>query len=740
MDLRSYDHRKTIDSIAEYYNNLSWFVIPLKYGTKQPLEDSWNEKPLDFDLLKQYAQGPINLGILLGKRVIDIDLDCPESRSLAPYILPETAIFGRESTPGSHFVYTLSSDFDSEGVNIKQWRMPKSLVDEDKAMVLELRGLTKSNKYSQTMFPPSVHPSGEYVKWETGDVVPTIIDSEGDMDSLTKNLRLLAMSSILLKCWDKGVRDDLAISFTATLLKSDYHPNIIIDTLRGIMIEAHDDEMEQRINSSVKGTIRRFEEEEAIAGLSKMREILTDDVYQFIRKNAGVHNDDIPGLVYTAKGAISKTTENLSLIIHHDPQLRNLLAVDTITEGVVYVGGLPEVERFGFTAPKIGDEYEDGHAYMIAVHVANKYGTSFGPDRVEKVMIDMALTNNKVNFLADKIKQCKWDGEERIPFLFQNIFGVTGSEYSLMAKAWFRTAVQRVFEPGCPMNHMLILRGNQGCGKSAFTNIISFDNPEWHSDFSGSLDNTEAHRIACSKWIIELSELSSFRSTKDHNSLKSFITRMSDDYRMLYKNKVMSHPRTCVFIGTTNDDNFLTDTTGNRRYWIVDINSNYNQNNTIDLEWLIKNREQIWGEAYHSYKTVPDSDMRRKLQSINFTDKVEETHGMFAQDNKFMEEEGALQFIVDKFKERNISRGKNKEFISTMDFCCGKMGMDKGAVKSWDMNNAADVFKSYKLKKVRRKIDGKLMNVFVPTPEFWELEQESIEEGEINVELPEEEY
>ena len=104
VDLRSYNHRKTIESIAKYYNDQSWFVIPLKYGTKQPLEDSWNEKPLDFDLLKQYAQSPINLGVLLGKRVIDIDLDCSESRGLAKYILPQTAVFGRQTAPSSHWV------------------------------------------------------------------------------------------------------------------------------------------------------------------------------------------------------------------------------------------------------------------------------------------------------------------------------------------------------------------------------------------------------------------------------------------------------------------------------------------------------------------------------------------------------------------------------------------------------------------------------------------------------------
>ena len=109
VSLNEYDSRKTTESIIGYYKDLNWFIIPLKYGTKQPIEDDWNDKPLDHEALEQFAKNPINLGVLLGKRVIDIDLDCEESRALAEYILPPSLTFGRDSTPKSHYVYSLSS-------------------------------------------------------------------------------------------------------------------------------------------------------------------------------------------------------------------------------------------------------------------------------------------------------------------------------------------------------------------------------------------------------------------------------------------------------------------------------------------------------------------------------------------------------------------------------------------------------------------------------------------------------
>jgi hypothetical protein len=719
VDLRSYNHRKTIESIAKYYNDQSWFVIPLKYGTKQPLEDNWNEKPLDFDLLKQYAQSPINLGVLLGKRVIDIDLDCSESRGLAKYILPQTAVFGRQTAPSSHWVYSLSPEFDDEGVKIQQWRMPKSLVSEDeKSMVMELRGLTKTGKYSQTMFPPSLHPNGELVQWET-DAVPLMIE---DMEPLHKRLKLLAIASVILKCWDSGIRDDLAIHLTALLLKSDYPADLIISALEGIMTEARDEEMVKRLNSSVRGTIRRWEEGEPIAGSSKLRDILTDDVFQFITKNVGVADTDIPGLSFTGKGAIEKTTENLSLIVRHDSSLSNMLARDEVTNDLVYVNPMPEVEKYGFVVPEVQSSFKEGHELGLSVYIANKYRVSFGPERLYKVLIDIASTTNSVNFLADRIKQCKWDGEERIPTLFQKMFGVKGSFYSTMAKAWFRTAVRRVFEPGCPMEQMIILKGRQHCGKSAFTKILAFDNDQWHCDFSGMMDNVEAQRLASSKWIIELSELSSFRSTKDHNTLKSFITRTSDDYRELYRNKVTSHPRTCVFIGTTNDDSFLTDRTGNRRYWIIEIDPKYNENNTIDLKWLIENRDQLWGEAYHLYKNTTEDEIQKETRDIGFTSRNHEIHEKHMVENVLTAMDGGLAFVIQRFKQ--------KGYVTSAEFLTDFAQHSVQNIKAFNMNMAADALKEFGMAKRRRKVNGKHKNVFVFDGAIPDITSSSIEEEE----------
>jgi hypothetical protein len=120
------------------------------------------------------------------------------------------------------------------------------------------------------------------------------------------------------------------------------------------------------------------------------------------------------------------------------------------------------------------------------------------------------------------------------------------------------------------------------------------------------------------------------------------------------------------------------------------------------------------------YNTVSDAEMRKELQSIKFTDKVEETHGMFSIENKFSELGGIKGFIIEKLKERIGERGRGKEYVTTMDFLTEKAGMEIGQVKTWDMNEAAEVLKIHGLKKVRRKVDGKLSNVYVPSKEYYD--------------------
>lgn len=155
-------------------------------------------------------------------------------------------------------------------------------------------------------------------------------------------------------------------------------------------------------------------------------------------------------------------------------------------------------------------------------------------------------------------------------------------------RAFLLGAVNRIRVPGCKMDNMLVLFGGQGIGKSSFVQALFGE--QFTTEDVGNIEDVDGARVLRGKWAIEVSELQDFLR-KDPGASKKYVTRRVDTYRLPYAQCDGDYPRTCVFIGTTNDDGILRDSTGERRYWILRIESR------IDLGLVAGLRDAIWGEA-----------------------------------------------------------------------------------------------------------------------------------------------
>ena len=187
-----------------------------------------------------------------------------------------------------------------------------------------------------------------------------------------------------------------------------------------------------------------------------------------------------------------------------------------------------------------------------------------------------------------------WDGVQRLRTLPRTYLQARGNEAYLSAigERFFISAVARIFKPGCQADHVLVIDGAQGIGKTSAVRILG---GKWIADGLPNLHDKDSALHLLGVWLVELAELAAIRRTADLESTKAFLSRTVDRYRPPYGRRTVEVPRQCVFIATTNEAQYLRDPTGNRRFWPVSCGA-------IDLAALTRDRDQIWAEAVVLYK------------------------------------------------------------------------------------------------------------------------------------------
>ena len=153
-------------------------------------------------------------------------------------------------------------------------------------------------------------------------------------------------------------------------------------------------------------------------------------------------------------------------------------------------------------------------------------------------------------------------------------------------------AVARAIIGSVKYDYMPIFTGPQGIGKSTFLSILG---KEWFSDSLTTFEGKEAAELIQGTWINEVGELTAM-TKQETNSVKQFLSKTDDIYRAAYGKTTDKYPRRCVFFGTSNEEEFLKDVTGNRRFWPVDVGVHPAKKSIwVDLP---KEVDQIWAEAY----------------------------------------------------------------------------------------------------------------------------------------------
>ena len=329
----------------------------------------------------------------------------------------------------------------------------------------------------------------------------------------------------------------------------------------------------------------------AAAIVDDFEELYSDEVPEATDVEAVTeeYTDAMAELETDKRGAYLPSAKNLGLIMQHDPALKGLIARDLFKERRV-------VTRVPIWRPKDNtSDFQDVDFSGVRKHIEDMYGITSSA-KIDDA-IALSAEQNSFHPVQSYLTGLVWDGVPRVDTVLIDIMGAEDNIYTREAfRIMLVGAVKRIFQKGCKFDSMLVMVADQGTGKSTLCKKLG---KNWFSDSLTSMEGTRAFEQLQGSWIIEVGELSAMKKA-EVELVKNFITKTEDSFRPAYGRVTKNFPRQCVFIGTTNKDEFLKDATGGRRF--LPVRCKVNPNTHLIFEPAIDDFvDQLWAEAVQMY-------------------------------------------------------------------------------------------------------------------------------------------
>lgn len=296
-----------------------------------------------------------------------------------------------------------------------------------------------------------------------------------------------------------------------------------------------------------------------------------------------------PVMDVDAQGKPIKSMKNLRTALERNPKLKGRLRLNLFSGRIDVDGELPWVR------PGIAKTWNDDDAAQLRIYLEPFFGKIAKNDILDAVAA--CASDQAYHPVRDYLNGLTWDGVPRLDTLLIDYLGAEDTPYTrAVTRKSFVAAVARIMTPGRKYDTMLVLVGEQGRYKSTVFMIMGGD---WFSDSLRTFGDKDSMETIQGTWINEVAEMQALAKA-EINAVKMFLSKRSDYYRAAYGRYAIDRPRQCVFFGTSNTKECLTDTTGNRRFWPVDIDQQPRKKD-VGSE-LAKERDQLWAEAMAYWK------------------------------------------------------------------------------------------------------------------------------------------
>lgn len=397
-----------------------------------------------------------------------------------------------------------------------------------------------------------------------------------------------------------------------------------------------------------------------------------------------ISDDVVDGLMVTDSGKAIVNVENICRILSRVESFESQIRFDNWT-GKLYIYDHDEDDWRDFS---------DGDYIDLQCRLSQVL-PEFA--RVTKALVIDALTrfmgNNKEDTAIDYVRSLTWDKEDRIGKMMHLGYGTPDDEYhSAVGSNFMKGMAARIVEPGVKFDTVLCIEGVQGLGKSTSLELLAGDMN--HLETMVDPENKDFLMQMRGNLIVEFTEGVIIRK-KDAENMKGFVSKNEDTFRSPYGIVTNTVKRRCVFAMTTNSDEYLKDTTGNRRFIPIVAQK-------IDKEWIKENRDQLFAEALYRREVMketlyeyPDDVLEHQENKV-----VRSEHYDLIQSwclNPYEVHEDQKQFV----KQMDINGG-----FTVLDVWMHCLENSKGAIQGFRGNEIAGVLKSIGFEKRRVMVDG----------------------------------
>lgn len=339
---------------------------------------------------------------------------------------------------------------------------------------------------------------------------------------------------------------------------------------------------------------KAIEDKDVLALLQKERIEQAEAEFLDLQKSfLETEEDDLDWMrrlrVHPKTGLPESTIDNVWIILENDKNLKGSFAINAFAGRGEVLGALPwntDAKR------RFWDDNDNQGLYW---YLEKSYRIT-GAAKIDGAL-SLHSNKNSFNDVTKYLDGLKWDGVPRLDSLFIDYLGAEDNTYiRAVTRKAFTAAVARAYIPGTKFDYMTILTGPQGIGKST---LLAKMSKGWFNDSIRTFEGKDASELLQGVWLVEVGELDAFNRS-DVGRIKQFLSQQADRFRAAYGRHVKEMPRRCVFFGTTNDTEFLTDKTGNRRFWPVTVGLGKPAKSIwADLDAEL---DQLWAEAAMRFK------------------------------------------------------------------------------------------------------------------------------------------